>query len=69
MIISGGSFQFGFTTTPNSTFTVLATPDLSLPLSSWTAFGDVLETSPGQYRVTTPLVPGNPKRFYQLRSP
>ena len=32
-------------------------------------FGDVIETSPGQYQITAPVVPGNPRRFYRVRSP
>jgi hypothetical protein len=43
--LSGGAFQFGFTTQAGLSFTVLATTNLALLLTSWTLLG-ALRTSP-----------------------
>ena len=65
----GGAFQFGFTNTPNSSFTVLASSDVALPPSNWTLLGSVTETSPGQFQFSDPQATNNPQRFYRVRSP
>jgi hypothetical protein len=68
MLPSGG-FQFTFGNTPGLTFTPLATTDLSLPLSNWTALGGMTEISPGQFQFTDPLATNGALRFYTVRSP
>jgi hypothetical protein len=64
-----GTFQFSFTNIPGTHFTVLGTPDLSLPLSNWTVFSNVLESPPGQFQFTDPQATTNAQRFYRVRSP
>ena len=69
MMIVVGAFQFGFTNTPNSTFTVLASSNVSLPLNNWPALGSATETSPGHYQFSDPQATNSPQRLYRVRSP
>lgn len=62
------TFQFGFTNAPDADFCVLTTTNLALPLS-WTALGEAIQTSPGQYQFTNTTVTNAPKRFYRVVSP
>jgi len=48
---------------------VLATTNVSLPSSNWTALGGVTEISPGQFQFTDPHAANFGQRFYRLRSP
>jgi hypothetical protein len=67
--LPNGSFQFFLTNTPGSTFTVLATTNVTLPLSNWTVLGAPVEAPPGVYQFTDPQAPNNPQRFYNIRAP
>jgi hypothetical protein len=67
--LPGGAFQFAFTNMPGLGFSVLATTNLTLPLSNWTLLGDVIEISPGQFQFTDPQATNSPQRFYHVRSP
>ena len=62
-------FQFQFTGPSNSTYTVLSTTNVALPLSNWLPLSPVIETSPGQYQFTDTNAPAGPQRFYLLRWP
>jgi Kelch motif. len=62
-------FQFAFTNSPGAIFGVLASTNLALPLTNWTALGGVMEISPGQFQFTDSQATNNPKRFYLIRSP
>jgi hypothetical protein len=62
-------FQFAFSNSVGALFGVLATTNLALPLTNWTALGGVLEISPGQFQFTDPQATNSPNRFYRLRSP
>jgi hypothetical protein len=64
-----GAFQFSFTNTPGASFSVLATTNLVLPLSTWTVLGGVAEVSPGQFQFTDLQATNGQKRFYRIRSP
>ena len=65
-----GQFQFQFTGAAASTYTVLCSTNLALPLSNWTLAGAVTNISPGQYQFTDPAGETNrPQRFYLLRQP
>jgi len=66
--LGNGSFQFDFTNTPSASFTVLCTTNLSLPLSNWTVFTNVVESPAGLFRFTDPQAT-NGQRFYRVRSP
>jgi hypothetical protein len=68
-VLPGGLFQFSFTNQPGLSFTILVSPDLSLPLSQWTSLGSATEVSPGQFQVTDPAAQTNQQRFYRVRSP
>ena len=68
-ISASGGFQFGFSNTPHAIFTVLASSDVSLPLSNWTALGGLTETSPGQFQFSDPQATNHSQRLYRVRSP
>jgi len=67
--IAGGSLQLIFTNTPYVTNTVLASTDLTLPLSSWTSLGSATEVSPGQFQFADAQAANYSQRFYSIRSP
>jgi hypothetical protein len=67
--LTDGSFQFSFTNSVGALFGVLATTNVSVPFSNWTALGGVTEISPGQFQFTDSEVMTNSQRFYRLRSP
>jgi len=69
VVLPGGAFQFGFTNTSGLGFTVLATTNLSLPLTNWTVLGAPVEGPPGHYQFTDPQATNSPTRFYRVRSP
>jgi hypothetical protein len=64
-----GGFQFAFTSTPGTAFSVLTATNLALPLSNWTVLGQASETTPGQFQFADPQTTDNSKRFYRVRSP
>lgn len=66
--LADGSLQFSFTKTAFGTNTVLATTNLSLPLSNWTVLGVSTEASPGQFQFTDPQATNNSPRFYRIKS-
>ena len=67
--LTNGAFQFAFTNAVGALFGVLATTNLALPLSNWTALGGVTELSPGQFQFTDPQATAAACRFYRIRSP
>ena len=66
---TNGVFQFEFTATPEATFTVVATTDISVPVSNWSIAGVATEVSPGFYQFSDGQVTNHPQRYYRLRSP
>ena len=62
-------FRFAFTNSVGALFGVLTTTNVSLPLTSWTALGGVVEISPGQFQFTDPQVTNSPQRFYRAYAP
>ena len=67
---STGQFQFAFTNnSPEATFTVLSTTNLSLALEDWTVLGAPTRTASGQFRFSDPQTTNNPQRFYRVSSP
>lgn len=71
VFLGNGSFQFGFTNYTDTSFIVLATTNLALPLNSWLSLGPALETpiGSGQFEFTDPQMATNATRFYRVRSP
>ena len=67
--MTGGAFQISFTNSPGGLFGVLATTDLSLPLTNWTALGGVMEVRPGQFQFTDLQPTNGGQRFYRLYAP
>jgi GH25 family lysozyme M1 (1,4-beta-N-acetylmuramidase) len=68
-LLAGGALHLGFTNTPGTHFSVLASADLSLPLSNWTVLGGAAEGPPGSFQFTDLNAAGNLQRFYRVRSP
>ena len=62
-------FQLTFTNTPGALFTVLATTNVALRLSNWTALGRVTEGLPGAFQFTDPAASNLATRYYRLRCP
>ena len=65
--LGNGSFQLNFTNTPGTTYTILASTNLSLSISNWTNVGTTTETSSGQFQFTDTQAAGKPARFYRVR--
>ncbi len=69
--LGDGSIQFGFTNFTDSIFPVLASTNLTIPLSNWTQIGFITESPPGSghYSFTDPTATTNdPERFYRVKS-
>jgi hypothetical protein len=62
------SFKFSFTNISGSQFSVLATTNVSLPLSSWTAIGGPIESPIGQFQFTNSVSTNFPYHFFGVRS-
>jgi alpha-tubulin suppressor-like RCC1 family protein len=63
-----GSFSFGFTNTALARFTVLAATNPASHSSLWQSLGNVSEPSPGVFQFLDATAPGEPLRFYRVRS-
>jgi sugar lactone lactonase YvrE len=68
-MLGNGSFQFAFTNSQGSSFTLVSSADMSLPLSNWTVVGAFSNMAPGEFQYTTPPGSNAPRRFYRVRSP
>ncbi len=66
--VQSGNMKLSIANAPGLTFTVLATADTALPMSSWTVLGTMTEVTPGQYQFTDPQPPTQQMRFYSIRS-
>jgi hypothetical protein len=67
--LPNGDFQFTFTNNPASTssFTIVTSTNLSLPLSNWSAAGPASNVGPGVFQFTTQPGTNGSKRFYCVR--
>jgi hypothetical protein len=63
-----GTIQLTFSTTPGAKCTALATTNLALPFSNWTALGGATEVSPGQFQFIDLQATNSPQRFYVVCS-
>ena len=65
-----GPLQLSFTNTPGTTFLVLATTNVALPLNLWTNLGPAIETpaNSGNFQFTDPQSTNYPHRFYRVKS-
>jgi DNA-binding beta-propeller fold protein YncE len=68
-LVGNGAFQFSFTNIPGAIFTVVATTNLSLPVSTWAVVGNPVETPPGVYQFTSQPTTTNSQTFYGVISP
>ena len=71
MRLGNGSIQFGFTNLTDANFPVLATTNLSLPLSDWTQIGFATNNPIGSmnYQFSDTNATKFPQRFYRVKSP
>jgi hypothetical protein len=67
--LPNGSFQFEFAGTSGESYATVATTNISLPQSNWTALGPISEVSPGQFTFTDSAATNHPQRFCRVRSP
>ena len=67
--LGNGSFQFSFTNTPDATFSVWASTNLTPASSNWTMLGYLTDTSAGQYQFTDAQAVNLGRRFYRVSSP
>jgi hypothetical protein len=63
-----GSFELSLAFVPSSALTVLASPDISVPLTNWINLGPMVEHSPGDFHFTDAQGTNMPQRFYRVRS-
>jgi len=69
ILLPNGEFQFTFSSGPGLAFSVVASSDPSLSLTSWTALGQATEMSTGQYQFTDQQARNSQRRFYRVHSP
>jgi hypothetical protein len=67
--LSGGEFNFTFTSTPSLSFTVLGSTNVTLPLSQWQSLGHPTEGPAGHYQFTDSQAKTNLKQYYTIRQP
>jgi hypothetical protein len=67
--LSGGAFTFTFTSTPGLSFSVLATNNVTAPMSTWPVIGTATESPAGRYHFMDPNAGTNPDTFYTIRQP
>jgi fibronectin-binding autotransporter adhesin len=68
--ISGTSLNItGTGGLPNTTYSVLTSTNVSLPLTNWTQFGTGSFDGTGAFNFTGTINPANPQRFYLLQTP
>jgi hypothetical protein len=64
----GGVFQISFSNFQNSSFTVLSSTNVSLPLTDWTVVGAASNIGPNFFQFTDSQAT-NCQRYYMVRSP
>jgi hypothetical protein len=65
--LGNGSFQLGFTNTPGTTYTVLASTNISLSITNWTVLGTTTESTAGQFQFNDSQANANKLRFYRVK--
>lgn len=61
-----GNFQFMFTNTPSTNFTVFCLTNISLPFTNWYLPGSPVELSAGSYQFTDLQATNRPQCFYRV---
>jgi hypothetical protein len=67
--VGNSPFQFTFPNPAAISYTVIATENVGLPLSSWTVLGAPVAIGGGVYQFTDTDSVNHPRRFYELRAP
>jgi len=67
--VASGALGLSFTSSTGLNFSVLATTNLSAPLSTWTVVGTAVEGPAGHYQFTDPNAATNSQVFYTVRQP
>jgi len=65
--MASGNFQLNFTNTPGTSYTILATTNISIAITNWTNLGTTTETAAGQFQFTDTQANANKLRFYRAR--
>jgi hypothetical protein len=68
MSVSANQFSFNFTNAPGSLFCVLATTNLALPLTNWTAVSGLVESPPGTFTFTNAVSTQRCDHMYSVES-
>lgn len=68
-MLANGNFQFTFTNTPSTSFTVFYSTNMSLSFTNWYLLGSAVELSAGTYQFTDLQTINRSKCFYRVRSP
>jgi hypothetical protein len=68
-LVAGRAFQLNFTNTPSLNFGVLASTNLSIPLTNWPEIAIISDSGVGQYQFTDTQATNYPQRFYSLNPP
>jgi len=66
--LAHGPFHLAFAAAPQATYTVMATTNVGLPSTNWTALGNPTQTMFGLFEMTDSTT-NLPQRFYRVRSP
>lgn len=66
-IKSGANFALSFTSTPGTAYTLLATTNLLMSATNWSALGTITDSVPGQFQFTDTQATTNKIRFYRAR--
>lgn len=69
MAMTDGAPSLTLANVPGAVFTVLATTDVTRPVSSWSALGAMSEIAPGQFQWVEGSFTNRSQRFLRLRSP
>jgi hypothetical protein len=69
--LGNGSTQFAFTNYTDTSFTVLGSTDVSLPMIAWTCLGPAVESpvGSGYFQFIDPQATNFPQRFYRVHAP
>ncbi len=63
---ANGALMFGFSSSPDASFTVLASTNVALPLGQWSILGPPVQDPPGQYTFTDWGATNYPRRFHRV---
>lgn len=67
--LADGRVSVQFAGTPNASYSMLGTTNVSLPLANWTVLGPATEYSSGLFQFIDSQTGNNSQRFYRVRSP